>query len=294
MAAEPMKVNGGTCPSLETIGAFLDDRLKERERKVIADHVATCETCYFVFSEASRMRVTAPFDSAQGRQPKAGVAPFTPRRMSWQVALSGLAAAAVIVLAVNVWGPFGASDDDAALDGLIAAVGTTRTFDARLTGGFAYAPVRGPVRGPNDAVNLSPDVRIAIAEIEKQHAAEPVAAAAALIAGDPDRAITVLEAASSTTPTDAKIASDLSAAYLLRADRQKNKADASKALAAANRALEIDRLLPEALFNRALALQIIGQNEDARAAWQAYLTIDDRSGWADEARARLRILSTQP
>jgi tetratricopeptide (TPR) repeat protein len=154
--------------------------------------------------------------------------------------------------------------------------------------------VRGPVRGPNDAVNLSPDVRIAIAEIEKQHAAEPVAAAAALIAGDPDRAITILEAASSTTPTDAKIASDLSAAYLLRADRQKNKADASKALAAANRALEIDRLLPEALFNRALALQIIGQNEDARAAWQAYLTIDDRSGWADEARARLRILSTQP
>jgi hypothetical protein len=52
--------------------------------------------------------------------------------------------------------------------------------------------------------------------------------------------------------------------------------------------------MPEALFNRALALQMLGQNADARTAWQSFLTIDDRSGWADEARVRLRILSTQP
>ncbi len=52
--------------------------------------------------------------------------------------------------------------------------------------------------------------------------------------------------------------------------------------------------MPEALFNRALALQMVGKTGDARIAWQAYLTIDDRSGWADEARARLRILSNQP
>ena len=52
--------------------------------------------------------------------------------------------------------------------------------------------------------------------------------------------------------------------------------------------------MPEALFNRALALQMSGMTDDARTAWQAYLTIDDRSGWADEARARLRILSNQP
>jgi len=52
--------------------------------------------------------------------------------------------------------------------------------------------------------------------------------------------------------------------------------------------------MPEAMFNRALALQTIGQVDDARTAWQAFLTIDDRSGWADEARTRLRILSNQP
>ena len=94
MASEPMKLNGGTCPSLETIGAFVDGRFKDREREVIADHLASCETCYFVFSEAARTRVTA--------QPQAEVVPFAPRRLTWRIA-SGLAVAASLVLAVNVW-----------------------------------------------------------------------------------------------------------------------------------------------------------------------------------------------
>lgn len=289
-----MKVNGGTCPSLETIGAFVDGRLMDRERETIADHLASCETCYFVFSEAARTRVAAPFDSAQGRQPHGEVRPFVPRRAAWKIAMSGLAAAAVILIAVNVWSPFNANDDERALATLVTAVGTARTFEPRLTGGFAYAPVRGPVRGSNDAAALSPDARIAIAEIEKQFTAQPIAATAALIAGDADRAITILDAASRTHPDDAKILSDLSAAYLVKAERTTSRADASSALAMANRALEIERLLPEAMFNRALALQTLGQIEDARTAWQGFLTIDDRSGWADEARARLRILSTRP
>jgi tetratricopeptide (TPR) repeat protein len=280
-----MKLNGGTCPSLETIGAFVDGRFKDREREKIADHLASCETCYFVFAEAARTRVTA--------QPRAEVVPFTPRRMTWQI-MAGLAAAAMVVLAINVWRPFGASGDDRALGELVAAVGTARTFEPRLTGGFAYAPVRGPVRGSNDAPNLSPDVRIAIAEIEKQRAARPIAAAAAIVAGEPDRAVSILETASEQNPASAQILSDLSAAYLVLAERNNSDTDAGRGLATANRALEIDRLMPEALFNRALALQMLNMTDDARTAWQSYLTIDDRSGWADEARARLRLLSNRP
>ncbi len=278
-----MKVNGGTCPSLETIGAFVDGRFKDREREMIADHLASCETCYFVFSEAARTRV--------GAQSKGNVVPFTSRRMTWRLA-AGLAAAATIVLAVNVWGPRG-SGDRQALERLVAAVGTARTFDARLTGGFAYAPVRGLVRGPNDAVTLSPDLRIAIAEIEKQHADQPIAGTAAVVAGTPARAVAILEQASRTDPRNARILNDLAAAHLVSADRNTSAGDVSRALANVDRALEIDPRMPEALFNRALALQAAGLRDEARAAWQAYLTVDDRSGWADEARARLRILSTQ-
>ena len=254
MATDPM-TNSGTCPSLETIGAFVDGRFKDREREVIADHLASCETCYFVFSEAARTRVVA--------QPQAEVVQFTPRRMTWSIA-AGLAAAATIVLAVNVFGPFGANGDERALTELVTAVGTARTFEPRLTGGFAYAPVRGPVRGVNNAANLSPDLRIAIAEIEKQHGAQPVAASAALVAGDADRSIALLEALSEVRPNEPKLLSDLSAAYLARAERSKSNTDAGRGLATANRALEIDRLMPEALFNRALALQMLGMTDDAR------------------------------
>ncbi|HUQ88611.1 MAG TPA: zf-HC2 domain-containing protein, partial [Vicinamibacterales bacterium] len=175
-----MKVNGGACPSLETVGAFVDGRLMERERETIADHLASCEACYFVFSETARMRVIA--------QKESEIEPVRPARITWKVAMSGLAAAAMIVLAVNVYRPFGTNDEELALTKLVTAVGTTRTFEPRLTGAFAYAPVRGPVRGSNFTTTLTPDVRIAIAEIEKEHAAEPVAATAALVAGEPRRA----------------------------------------------------------------------------------------------------------
>ena len=288
MAAEPMKVNG-TCLSPETIGAFVDGRFKDRERDVIADHLASCEACYFAFSEAARIELTA------GTEKIPLVVPQRPVPV-WRKAsvLAGLAAAAMLVIAVNVFSPFGANGDRRALEQLVASVGTARTFEPRLSGGFAYAPVRGPVRGANDPINLSPDVRIAIAEIEKQYAARPVAASAALIGGDADRAIAILDAASRATPNDARIFSDFAAAYLVRAERTRTTSDAATALAMANRALEIDRLMPEALFNRALALQLSGQAADARVAWQAYLTVDDRSGFADEARAHLRILSSQP
>jgi hypothetical protein len=115
-----------------------------------------------------------------------------------------------------------------------------------------------------------------------------------LLSADADRAINILETITKTGSPRATVYSDLSAAYLVRAGQTNAPIDASMALAMANRALEIDRLLPEALFNRALALEASNLRSDARTAWQAYLTIDDRSGWADEARARLRILSTQP
>ena len=54
----------------------------------------------------------------------------------WSV--TGLAAAASILLAVNLFVTSRLASNGVELS-LVAAVGTTRTFDARLSGGFMYA-----------------------------------------------------------------------------------------------------------------------------------------------------------
>ena len=43
------------CPDLETIAAYLDDRLAARDRGTVTEHLSSCESCYFVFSEAAEV-----------------------------------------------------------------------------------------------------------------------------------------------------------------------------------------------------------------------------------------------
>ena len=139
-------------------------------------------------------------------------------------------------------------------------------------------------------------MRIAVSRIEKKTAVEDTSLAlhlrgvATLLAGNVDMAIVFLEQAVGRDPSNARIQSDLATAYLVRAKRAGEAGDVSRALATANRAVDADRTLAEARFNRAYALELLGMTDEARDAWQSYLTIDDRSGWADEARARVREL----
>ena len=288
MVAEVMKRDVTGCPELEEIAAFLDRRLGDMDRAEVAGHLSTCETCYFVFSEAAQTKPTA----AAGADNRKTIW-FPSKRVMWSSA-AGLAAAATLVLAVSGVLPLGRSSAPE-LTTLVAAVGTDRTIEPRLTGGFAHGPVRGALRsGESAGMNLSPDVRIAAAEIEKVTTGQQSAGAqqargiAALIVGDIDRAVKVLEDAAAQSPSNASILNDLAVAYLVRGQRTNQSEDPSKALATVNRALSADRSLQEAWFNRAYALERLSMTNEARDAWQAYLTIDDRSGWADEARVHLR------
>ena len=58
----------------------------------------------------------------------------------------------------------------------------------------------------------------------------------------------------------------------------------------ADRALSVDASYPAALFNRALILEHLGLNAEARKAWDRYLSVDASSPWANEARQHLRRL----
>jgi CHAT domain-containing protein/tetratricopeptide (TPR) repeat protein len=81
---------------------------------------------------------------------------------------------------------------------------------------------------------------------------------------------------------------DLSAAYLVRAERTLNSKDLVVALESAERALLRDPRNVPALFNKALALEWMGVHEQAAKAWAAYLRVDSTSEWAAEARRRSR------
>lgn len=64
----------------------------------------------------------------------------------------------------------------------------------------------------------------------------------------------------------------------------------AEALGPLGRALELDPGMLRARFSHALCLTRMGRNQEARAAWLAYLEADDRSAWAQEARDHLRQL----
>lgn len=103
-----------------------------------------------------------------------------------------------------------------------------------------------------------------------------------------DVAVELLEQAHASAPSDAAIASDLASAYLTRARVAEAPYDLVRALAAAEAALALKPKLAEASFNRALALERLMLQTEARSAWQSYLRLDSRSSWSREARAYSR------
>jgi tetratricopeptide (TPR) repeat protein len=212
----------------------------------------------------------------------------------WSSVGAGLAAAAAIWLVVVTNSTRSAEPAD--LRTLVAAVGTDRTIEPRLTGGFEYGPLRGPLRsGATAAERLSPAVRIAVAEIKRDAASQGNAALrplgiAYLVSGDLDLAVSTLEQAIAQPNADARAFSDLSAAYLMRAASDPRPDDVSKAIAMADRAIQLAPRLAEAHFNRACALERASRANEARQAWQEYLDLDSKSGWADEAAAHLSRL----
>jgi CHAT domain-containing protein len=107
-----------------------------------------------------------------------------------------------------------------------------------------------------------------------------------------DRAIERLVKARRLSTRPVPLLVDLAAVHLVRAERTQTSQDLLMALEYANEALELEPRNVFARFNAALAMQAIGLDEEADSAWNAYLELDSRSPWADEARRRKRVLIT--
>jgi CHAT domain-containing protein len=247
-------------------------------------------------------------------------------RLTLRLALAGALGVAAIWTAVappddlvRWWNPGSRPE----LHALVTAVGTQRIVEGRLSGGFAWGPRPAVTRGATTAatattasttaaspmarVKIAPDAQIAAARlakrVERDRTATTLAAlgTAYLATGQIQPAVDALEEAVALDARTASTWSDLSAAYLAAgagagsgaAGDRGASADAPRALEAAERALAVSAALPEARFNRALALEQIGLAQRTADAWRGYLDVDPNPAWAAEAHARLAELEAR-
>src|SRR5258706_1141559 len=171
-----------------------------------------------------------------------------------------------------------------------------RPFQPRLTGATEWQPCRvnvqaghiveeaacGPARPPAQSAEPCPKLIRTSAD------------AVRLLADNPsclDDAIDALQQRFS--PIDAHAASDLAAAYYVRAQKRDVASDLLWSLDAASDAVLRAPQLAAARFNQALALEALGLRAEALPAWEAAAKLD-RGPWAAEARAHLQRLAGAP
>jgi tetratricopeptide (TPR) repeat protein len=180
---------------------------------------------------------------------------------------------------------------------LASALGAWRPLEGRLSGGFVYAP--RAVAGSATPVASLGRLELTVRQILHGPRAPAGAEAAQAVAvvniaeGRLPEAAVALDMAWRNAPGAAALASDLAAVRLALADASHDSYQAFQALLAADDAVAADPTLHEARFNRALALEDMGLDWEAPAAWTDYLALDPRSGWAREARAHLAVLAAR-
>jgi CHAT domain-containing protein len=276
------------CPDPESLAGLIEGRLELQQAQLLRAHVAGCQDCFHVVSES--LHFLSQEDARSARV----------KRQAWWA----VAAAAVVVIFAGAWW---LAPRDLTTQ-LARAVGERRPVEARLTGGFLYAPPETALRGEPSGKSVHDDWRVlqVISQIDARADGDSPSAAAfaargvaALVLGRYDEAVVSLEAADRREPGNPRVLSDLSAAYLARADATGSAEDRVRAADAAQHAIALDPRLPEARFNLAIALEKQALDtpgvekpdaEGAIRAWNDYLAKDAASPWASEARERLRRL----
>lgn len=286
------------CPGEERVAAYAEHRLRTSDAAAVEAHLADCDDCRQLFTTVAELLAEPlPLDP-----PRPGVVDLIlaalRRPRGRALVVSGLAAAALLAVLVRPdLNPF---RQPTPYEALVAAVGTTRTIEGRLSGGFQHGELRSPTRSAPSRVTASFRLLAAVARLKELADEQPTPVnrhalgVAQLVVGDLDSAVGNLEAAVEEAPTDARFQSDLAVAHLARAKNQDAPAEYVKALDAAERALKSAPQSPEALFNRALALEGVALPHRARSAWQQFLTVEPSGAWSTEARDRLTALSAQP
>lgn len=176
----------------------------------------------------------------------------------------------------------------------------------RVTPLFDYRPYRPVERGSIDtseAELLESVAPFARTNTHDDNASTLQGAGVAMLtAGEPAQACALLERALYTASgersvvpaiarsNDARLLTDLAAAYYQRGVANNDPESTLSAIDAATRATQLDPKFEVAAFNRALAIERVHAPDRAIAAWKDYLRLDDAEGWRAEARAHVGAL----
>jgi CHAT domain-containing protein/tetratricopeptide (TPR) repeat protein len=171
---------------------------------------------------------------------------------------------------------------------LVSALGGQITIEGRFTGNLPFA-----LYAPATRLRTNKLFNEAARRIRVRAAAETPTDLAdlaflQLLVGRTQEALATLERAVELAPQDAFLQNDLAAAYVARAERGGRPFDLVRALTFADRALQLEPNLSEALFNRALILDKLAIKSAAGRAWREVAAREPVPGWRHQALANLR------
>ena len=269
-----------THPTPEALASFVDGTADAKTRAEVAEHIERCDDCLMVVGETARLLEEEGAGKIRSR--------FTP----WM--LLAAATAGVVFGAAWLFRHRPLEGDPLTRLARASTSLRVRPVEARLYA-FAYAPLgsRGEAAADSELLRLHGVAGEVLREHDHGHndaGGQHAAGVAALVTGHTSDAVRFLQRSVELAPGDATAWSDLSAAFYEAARSNTDPQRLVDALAAADHALHINPQLPDARFNRALALEALHLRDSAAAAYDAYLLVDSGSEWAAEARTRVHAL----
>jgi Putative zinc-finger len=269
-------------PTEELLAEYVDNKLDSAARPAVTDHLASCGECREIVLMAT---------DYQASEESANVTHGTFGRRSWMAAVAGLGVAAAI--AIVVLPGLGPDIDD--------VIQASQSLDNRPSPGrfaerFEYKPANSVKRGSNDgsvtgsqAPMLELQVKLTESKSPDPHLLGLIQLHTARDVQETRAAVESLQTAydnASDRERDAK-AIDLAASLLARARWSGDEKDYERVLE-----LLKQKQSPEALFNRAVALESLQRDSQAIRAWDDYLKVDSTSEWGQEAKRKKDLLES--
>lgn len=300
----PQKKRG--CPNEDRLRMLLPGQVKPKEAEKLLTHAAECDWCGTVLREAVRDLSEPPTSVEEDLAGRGRLADPRARRelverivkekndrwgpiFSRLMPAAGLAAAVVVgFVSYQQW-----TVSAAHTGRLLAKAYTERRQMEMRPEGAEWGPIRTQMGTESSSLAEPSELMAAKLNIIRGIEASPddptwlqLEGRMELLDRKVDAAIVNLERARALRPNDATILADLGAAYFQKAENA--GVDGGKVFSSAYDSFtEGLRLKPgdaTLLFDQALAAERMYGYDTARKAWDAYLKIDAKSGWAREAQ----------